>query len=180
MIIRVQTKLAMVVLVVSLGASTAFGQGIVIPGVGPINRAMAGAAVAAPIDAAGAIHWNPASISFLERSEVSFAAEFTYPRTKLTSALPADAFGPGVPPIPLAGTNRSNSGVGLLPTTAMVYHQQDSDWSVGLGLFTIGGVGVNYHASTTNPILTPQPPAGLGGGAIFSKFTILQFAPTVA
>lgn len=180
MIIRAAANLAMVVLVTSLGASTTCAQGIVIPGVGPINRAMAGAAVAAPIDAAGAIHWNPASISFLEKNEVSFGAEFTYPRTKLTSVLPADAFGPGAPPITLAGTNHSNSGIGLLPTTAMVYHQKDSDWSFGLGLFAIGGVGVNYHASATNPILTPQPPAGFGGGAVFSRFTILQFAPTAS
>ncbi len=153
--------------ITTLSAAVANGQGIVVPGVGPINRSMAGAAVAAPIDAAGAIHWNPASISFLERSEVSFGAEFAYPRTKLTSAI-----------APFGGdTNQSNSGIALLPTTAFVQQSMDSPWTFGLGLFTIGGVGANYHANPTNPVLSPPPD---GAGAIFSRFAILQFAPTAA
>ena len=40
-------------------------QGIALSGVGPVNRSMGGAATAAPIDAAGALMWNPASISGL-------------------------------------------------------------------------------------------------------------------
>ena len=54
----------------------AVAQGIVVPGVGPINRSMAGAAVAAPIDAAGAMHWNPAAISGLRTSQMLFSVEF--------------------------------------------------------------------------------------------------------
>ena len=38
-------------------------------GVGPINHSLAGTAIALPRDSAGAIYWNPATISFLEHSE---------------------------------------------------------------------------------------------------------------
>ena len=40
--------------------------GVAISGVGPINRSMGGAAVAAPLDSAGALYWNPATIGALE------------------------------------------------------------------------------------------------------------------
>ena len=52
----------------------------------------------------------------------------------------------------------------LLPTFAMVHKPDDSRWSFGLGLFTIGGVGANYPANPVNPLLTPPPPVGLGAG----------------
>ena len=39
--------------------------GFILTGVGPVNRSMGGASTAAPIDATGALYWNPASISGL-------------------------------------------------------------------------------------------------------------------
>jgi len=44
-------------------------QELMFNGVGPVNHSLAGAAVALPRDSAGAIQWNPATISFLEQSE---------------------------------------------------------------------------------------------------------------
>ena len=45
--------------------SPAWPQGLVLPSAGPINGSMAGASVAASIDPAGALYWNPATISAL-------------------------------------------------------------------------------------------------------------------
>ena len=60
-------------LFMTLGREPARAQfGMAVSGVGPINRSMGGAAVAAPIDSAGAIYWNPATISGLGRSEMEF------------------------------------------------------------------------------------------------------------
>jgi long-subunit fatty acid transport protein len=50
-------------------ADSLFAQEITLNGVGPINHSLAGTAVALPRDSAGAIQWNPATISFLEHSE---------------------------------------------------------------------------------------------------------------
>ena len=50
------------------GPSRARGQGVIAPGAGPINRSMAGASTAAPVDF-GSSYWNPATISGLDRQE---------------------------------------------------------------------------------------------------------------
>jgi long-chain fatty acid transport protein len=57
---------------------------------------------------------------------------------------------------------------------------EDSPWSYGLGMYAVGGSSVNYSASLTNPILTPQPPNGYGLGCLAATVDVYQIAPTVA
>src|SRR5262245_37936676 len=89
-------------------ADQAWPQGSVIGAVGPVNRSMAGAATAAPLDAMGALYWNPATLTGLDKSEMSFASALYYGTSRLSSSLPADAFAPGVPAVPLSGTTRGD------------------------------------------------------------------------
>lgn len=154
--------------------------GLAVAGVGPINRSMGGAAVAAPIDSAGALFWNPATMSGLARNEMMFATELLIPRTTLTSRVGAGAFGPGLPARPLSGTTGGNNGVFPLPTFALVYRPEQSPWTLGIGFFELGGFGVNYPASPTNPILAPQFPAGRGVGPLYAQYQVFQVAPTVS
>ena len=149
-------------------------------GAGPVNRSMGGASVAAPIDASGALFWNPATTSGLPSSSMDFGVELLYPQTHVSSSLPANAFGPGVPGGAVSGSNRGDDGIFALPTMALVYRPTDSDFTYGLGVFTLGGFGVNYPSSATNPILTPQPPNGLGLGSVYSELQLLQLVPTVS
>lgn len=149
-------------------------------GAGPVNRSMGGASVAAPIDASGALYWNPATTSGLPSSAMDFGVELLYPQTRLASSLPANAFGPGIPRGAVAGSNRGDDGVFALPTMALVYRADDSLVTYGLGVFTLGGFGVNYPSSATNPIATPPPPAGLGLGSVYSELQLLQLVPTVS
>jgi len=51
---------------------TLFAQELTLSGVGPINHSLAGAAVALPRDSAGAMQWNPATVSFLEHRHLEF------------------------------------------------------------------------------------------------------------
>src|SRR5262249_7187361 len=81
-------------------------QGFVLAGAGPVNRSMGGASTAAPLDATGALFWNPATISGLPSSELDFALELLYPRSTVSSAISGDALGPGLPPGLAAGTTR--------------------------------------------------------------------------
>jgi long-chain fatty acid transport protein len=155
-------------------------QGLVLAGVGPINRSMGGAAVAAPLDASGALHWNPASISGLPSSEMEFGFELLYPFTTLSSAVHAGALGPGVPATTLVGSDHSDGGAFPLPTVGLVYRPEQCDWTYGLGLFAVGGFAVNYPASTVNPILTAQPPNGIGFGSLSTQFEVLQLDPTLS
>jgi long-chain fatty acid transport protein len=149
--------------------------GLALSGNGPINRSMAGAATAAPIDAAGALYWNPATIGSLSRSEMSFGVELLIPRTTISSRIPAGVLGPNA----LSGTTGGNNGVFPLPAFALVQKMEDSDFTFGIGFFTLGGFGVNYPASTSNPVLTPQFPYGRGAGSLYAQYVAYQFAPTV-
>src|SRR5262249_55763779 len=132
------------------------------------------------LDATGALYWNPASTSGLERTEVELGLELVYPQQTLSSSVPGGAIAPGIPPLPLAGSTRSDSGVSPLPAMGLVYRPDDSCWTFGLGIYEIGGFAVNYPASLTNPILTAQPPRGIGLGAITSQLQLFQIVPTAA
>jgi long-chain fatty acid transport protein len=153
---------------------TVCGQGVLIPSVGPINQSMGGATVAAPIDSIGALAWNPAAISGIERSEVAFGLGLVLPTTSLSSAIPA---------FNLADSTDSEPGAAPVPTIGLVHHLADSQWTVGLGIFGIGGFSSNYPASLTNPVLMPQATANnpLGGlGQVFAQAQIFQIAPTLS
>lgn len=160
--------------------SAVMAQGIVVNGVGPVNRSMAGAATACPIDSAGGLYWNPATIGALPASDVSIGCELALPSSRLSSQIDAGALGGGIPPVDLAGSDMGESGVAPIPTFAFVHNPHDSPWSYGLGLFGIGGFTANLPASATNPILTPQPPNGLGLGRVSAQLDILQIVPTLS
>jgi len=162
-----------------------FGQGIGLRGIGPVNESMAGAATGSPIDSTGALYWNPASISGLPASDMSFGLGLILPSSQLHSRIDAGALGPGIPPMTFAGASSSEPGIVPVPSMAMVRKVEGSPWTYGLGMFAIGGCRVNYPASpfpalTSNPILTPQPPLGLGLGRLSANFDLMQIVPTVS
>ena len=87
-----RARLVLVTIILLLTATPAQAQfGVVLSGAGPINRSMGGAAVGAPLDASGALYWNPATIGGLRRSEVELGAELITPRARLGSSVPAGA-----------------------------------------------------------------------------------------
>ncbi len=113
------------------------------PGAGAANRAMAGASTAAPLDAAGAGYWNPAAISGLPQNEVYFGADLIYANTHVAAE-----------PFPPAGANFSDTGLAAAPTIALVYHQEDSPITLGLGTYTLVGGAVNFPTPQSSPPLT--------------------------
>lgn len=76
--------------------------------------------------------------------------------------------GPGNPPTSVAGNTGGNNGVFLIPTVGVVDHPVESPWSFGLGVFEIGGFGVNDPVAPRNPILNPQVPFGRGVGPLYT------------
>jgi long-chain fatty acid transport protein len=170
------------IVAVLLTANSAFAQfGAVLSGAGPVDRSMAGASVAAPLSPAGAIYWNPATLSGLDRSELEAGAEVLNLTSRLESRVPAGTFGPGVPPDYLAGSTRSDAGPYALPTIALAYVPENSQCTYGLGVFSMAGFGVNYAGSAlANPVLTAPPPAGLGFGSVYSQYQVLQITPSMS
>lgn len=145
--------------------------GHVLNGVGPVNQGMAGVATAAPIDAAGALNWNPGSITALGHSEFAFGFELLIPDASIDSSMPAGFGG-------ASGSTASDAGSSTIPSFAFVHSLEDSNWTVGLGAYGLSGFGVDYPVSDSNPILAP--PAQGGFGSVYSQFQMLQMAPTFA
>ena len=115
--------------------------------------------------------WNPASLSGLDRSQLDVGAELLIPQTSLSSSIP----GLG------SGTTNNQDAVFALPTIALAYRPDQSPFTYGLGMFAVAGFGLDYPVSTFpgNPILTAQPPFGVGLGPIFSQYQVLQIAPAL-
>jgi long-chain fatty acid transport protein len=166
-------------LAVTLATRFATAQGIVAPGVGPVNQSMGGAATAAPIDTIGALHWNPATISDFQHSQFDLGLQLAITDAQLSSRLPAGSIAAGLPPITLLGSDDSDSGVSTLPAIGVIY-KPEGRMTYGFGLYAIGGLFTNFPASTANPILTPQPPVGFGAGSVYSNLELVQMAPTLA
>ena len=171
---------ASAILVIALFNISAFGQfGSTLTGVGAVNRSMGGAATAAPLDSMGAFQWNPATITALPTS-MDFGLELMLPHSQLSSRIDAGSLGAGVPASTLSGSSKSDAGVFPLPEFGLVLNDQESAVTVGLGVLTVGGFGVNYPGSTSNPLLMPPLPNGFGVGPIHTQYQLLQVIPTVA
>lgn len=151
-------------------------QGLYLPGTGAVQGGMAGVSTATPLDAIGALYWNPAAIANLGHNEVSIGGNLLFPDISVSSSVP----GPGGSII--SGGTHSESGVGLASSLGVVYQSENNDrLTFGLGLFTLGGGGVNFPGTPGNPILSPTGPLGkVVLGPSYSSMTIVQLDPTIS
>jgi len=104
------------------------------------------------------------------------------PTGSISSSVQAGAFGPAFgPPVTMSGKTDSKAGPFPIPSIGFVYSDPDSRLAFGLSAFGVGGFGVDYELSNSNPIVTPQMPnGGMGFGAMNSTFMLLQISPTIA
>ncbi|MEO8270898.1 MAG: outer membrane protein transport protein, partial [Aureliella sp.] len=146
-------------------AVVAYAQGVILQGAGPVNRSMGGASVAAPIDAIGAIYWNPATISGMERSETAISLDVLFPNHTINTAIGG-----------FSESSEADPGTFPIPNVGMVHKTSNEQLTFGIGINTVAGFGTNIPASTTNPILAP--PTGLG--QISSNALFLQLSPVLS
>ena len=152
-------------LLLSTDVPSAMAQGILFPSVGAINRAMSGASTAAPLDAAGATYWNPATISAFPKQEIFVGGDFVYGDTFLATGVVGST----------AGENRSDSGLAAAPVIGVISRPKDSTFTFGLGIYSILGRTIDFRGSDTNPILRPfDPPRSFGVGPISAELSGLQ------
>ncbi|MFO0953900.1 MAG: outer membrane protein transport protein [Isosphaeraceae bacterium] len=172
------TRGVLVAVLLAVLPGVVHGQGLIAPGAGPINRSMAGASTAAPIDF-GSSYWNPANLSGLERSEFLIGSELIIPSTHFTSALPAGAINGVLPLQGRYGVSRSDSGVVPNLATGVAFRlSDDSPVTMGLGIFGFVGGNVNYAGNVNVPVLTPrQPPRYFGFGPIYANAAFLTINP---
>jgi long-chain fatty acid transport protein len=159
------------VLVALIFPSFANAQGVYLNGAGAVQGAMGGASTATPLDGIGALYWNPAAIGRLGHNEVSFGGNVLFPSINVSSSLPRGA----------SGSTDSDNGVGMTSTLGLVYQPDDSRLTYGMGIFTLGGGGVNFPGDPSNPVLAPTGPLGKTViGPVASSMTLIQLAPSLA
>ncbi len=172
---------AVVASVLTVFGSRVNAQGLINPDAGPINRAMAGASTAAPVDF-GSTYWNPANLGGLERPEFLLGSELVIPSTHFTSSLPQGSIGGIYPRQSRYGVSRSDSGVvPNLGTGAAFKLDDNSAWTYGIGIFGLAGGNVNFAGSNTQPLLTPRVPGKtFGFGPIWGNASILTINPSAS
>ncbi|MAT70485.1 MAG: hydrocarbon degradation protein [Planctomycetaceae bacterium] len=160
--------LLLALLAVASVPGVAGAQGLYLQGVGTVNRAMAGVATAAPVDAAGAIYRNPATMSAFHCSEVSVGAELLLLTESVASTWPIG---------PVSGSTDGEPGATMIPSVGWVHQNKDSAVTYGLGMYGVAGFKANYPSSVSNPVLLPQPN---GLGRVFAELQVFEVAPAVA
>lgn len=139
--------------------------GMRMPGFGPVQSAMGGVGVGATLDG-NAVVSNPAGLASLP-AQISVGGEYFRPSVSYSAAespLPA-AFAGAVVARPGA-TIESQRGASPIPSLALVL-PIDDNWTAGLGLFGVSGMGVDY-------------PANLYGGATTTSYLQARLAPALA
>ena len=146
---------------------TVNAQGVLLRSVGAVNESVGGTATAMPLDASGALYWNPASISDLPQNEMTFGLGLFQPYSRVTSSLslgPAGNF---------SGSTKSETGVTPVPNMGLVWSKcRRSPFTYGLGMSAAGGASTLYPQDAANPVLAAH---GRSANVI-----VLQVTPTVA
>src|SRR5262245_9429308 len=163
------------------GYSTVQGQtGHVVHGVGAVNQSMAGAGTAMPLDATGALFWNPASITDLKSSELDVNADLGLLHSSLCSSLQPNALALGFPARTIGGCSKTDVRRAFAGSVGWVHNSKGNNWRYGLLAVSPGGFGFKYKNTGQNPITTPQPPNGFGVGEIHTNYSLIQVAPSIA
>lgn len=144
-----------------LTSSPVTGQGLTVTGVGPVNRSMGGAGTAAPLDAIGSLHWNPASISAWTCGEVSFAFESLISDIDLETSIGGNS-----------AKTSGEPGFAVIPTVGWIQPIADTPLTIGLGMYGIAGFRNSLPKDPNNPLLANRP--------AYADAELLQLAPTVS
>jgi long-chain fatty acid transport protein len=155
---------AVLILTAIAPASPLHAQGIALTGVGPVNRAMGGAGTAAPLDAIGALHWNPGSIGALS-NEIGFGTELLKADVRLSSTIGGSS-----------GSTNGDAGWVAIPSIGWVHHLDGTPITMGLGVYGVAGFKNNLPRDPSNPLLSGAPLLG----PAYASAEVLQIAPTLS
>ena len=162
---RIRFLAPLAALALALPATARATDGHFLHGVGAVNSALGGAAVASNTSLLGSFFVNPAGLASYAGTNIEMGFELMKPDRTVTSS-----YG--------TMTGSTTSASEFTPIPAFGFTTQLSDKVViGLAGLGIGGFGVNYAADPSNPILMPRPN---GFGQVYSNFGLMKIVPAVA
>ena len=164
---RISKGFFITIILLLWGASTQAQVGHVLQGVGSINTSMGGAATAQPLDIAGALLWNTATLSTFDGQILSVNAGLFFSDPSISSTVPTQNG-------PFSGSTGDDRGISILPALAYAWGNAESKHTYGISAYGVSGFGVTFPESQDNPITMPQSSGGFG--RIESDYALLQIS----
>jgi len=137
---------------------SAWAQGHLLHGVGPVNSSMGGAGVALENEAVGALHENPALIVKTKGNQITFATEFFKPGLRVDSRVGTRL-----------GSTDASELLGVIPAFGWIAHDPSKKMGMGFGLLGVAGFRTDYPQDSSNVLLLPQPD---GFGRIYTDLLV--------
>ncbi|MBT5874624.1 MAG: hypothetical protein HOH43_14490 [Candidatus Latescibacteria bacterium] len=140
---------------------SAWAQGHMLHGVGPINSSMGGAGAGLPEDAVSALMFNPALVGAEPDNHITFSTEF------FTTAIEIEVAAYG-----RTGKGKSTPALGVVPAFGWMYQIPDTKFGIGFGLIGIAGFQTDY-AEQPGTIIFDKAADG-GFGRIFTDYNVAK------
>src|SRR5512143_885490 len=115
-------------------------------GVGAVNSAMGGVAVARSSSILGAFYTNPAGLANFTGTRMELGFELFKPDRTVSSSMG-----------PMSGSTNSSSEFTPIPAFGWSRALKGDRVFLGVAGIGAGGFGVDYHTDPSNPILMPRP-----------------------
>jgi long-chain fatty acid transport protein len=135
---------------------SAWAQGAMLHGIGPVNSAMGGAGTALLNESLGALTYNPALIAGVQGNQVSFTTEFFKDGIIIDTTVGA-----------LKGRSTPNSQLNAIPAFGWMLRDPRGKLALGFGLIGLAGFGADYAAENSSLLFAVIPN---GFGRIFTDY----------
>jgi long-chain fatty acid transport protein len=135
---------------------TAWAQGAMLHGIGPVNSSMGGAGAALLNESLGALTYNPALIAGAQGNQVSFTSEFFKDDIIIETTVDT-----------LHGRAEPDSQLNAIPAFGWMLRDPKGKLALGFGLIGLAGFGADYAADSATLLFAPVPG---GFGRIYTDF----------
>ena len=148
-------------------SGSAWSQGHMLHGVGPINSSMGGAGTGLPEDAVAALMYNPALIGAEPGVQITFSTEFF----KTAIWIDVNAYGK-------TGRGKSTPALGVVPAFGWMFRHPDQKLGLGFGLIGVAGFQTDYPQQSGTIIFENTTDGGFG--RIFTDYNVAKIPTSLS
>ncbi len=144
----------------ALVPGSAWAQGAMLHGIGPVNSAMGGAGSGLLNESLGALTFNPALIAGVQGNQISFTSEFFRDDIIIDTTIGA-----------LKGRSTPKSQFSAVPAFGWMLRDPKGKLALGFGLIGLAGFGADYAADNASLLFAVIPN---GFGRIYTDYRMTK------
>ena len=145
---------------------SAWAQGAMLHGIGPVNSSMGGAGAALLNESLGALTYNPALIAGVQGNQISFTSEFFKDDIIIVTQIDT-----------LEGRSEPNSQWNAVPAFGWMLRDPKGKLALGFALIGLAGFGADYAADDASLLFAVIPN---GFGRIFTDYRMTKIPIALA